>query len=41
MRDDDYSSCPKPVLLTSCWQDEGLDGVESGRWGKQGGFGWG
>lgn len=23
--DDDYSSCPKPALLTLCWQREGLD----------------
>lgn len=36
VRADDYSSCPKPVLLTSCWQDEGLDGAESGRRGEEG-----
>lgn len=26
VKHDDYSSCPKPVLLISCWQNEGLDG---------------
>lgn len=26
VKDDDYSSCPKPVLLILCWQREGLDG---------------
>ena len=26
VRDDDYSSCPKPALLIRSWQDEGLDG---------------
>ena len=27
VRDDDYSSCPKPALLIRGWQDEGLDGT--------------